>query len=137
MTESEQSGGVTIGNIQGGIINSIIAGGDVIVGSTEGKTSPAPGPSVEDMHDNWDVAAIRQLLVHAFTPQSLGRFCHDRPQFRPIIDDIAPNSGLNGMVECVIVYCETHLLFNGLLDDIKEENPQQYARFEPYRLRGA
>ncbi len=79
---------------------------------------------------SYNIATIRQLLVAAFTPEGLRRFCTDSPTFRPVCDEFAPGQGLNDMVDRVISYCETRLLFDQLLVHVKGANPSQYARFE-------
>ncbi len=56
----------------------------------------------------YSIAVIRNLLEAAFTPQSLRRFCQDRPAFRPLVKRFGANDGLVDMVERVITYCQTH-----------------------------
>ena len=67
---------------------------------------------------NPDIAAIRNLLTHAFTSQKLRRFCQDRPDFRPILDELGPNSSLNDITDEVIQYCEIEDLFPELLREL-------------------
>jgi len=78
----------------------------------------------------YNLSAIRRLLTAAFTARSLRRFCQDRPVFRPIVNEFAPDHGLNAMVDEVIDFCGTHLLFDDLLAEIEALNPRQYARYE-------
>lgn len=78
-------------------------------------------------HDQaYDLAAVRKLLMSAFTAKTLTVFCRDRPTFRPIVDTFGPTYGLTDMVAEVITYCETHVLFEELLNAVKECNPRQY-----------
>lgn len=81
----------------------------------------------------YDIAKIRKLLTEAFTAEDLRRFCEDRQVLRPIVPRLGPGMGLDDMVDEVITYCRTHLRFPKLLAAVKEVNPLQYARFEPYR----
>jgi hypothetical protein len=37
-----------------------------------------------------NIAAIRQLLLAAFAPDDLRRFCYDRSTFRPVVDELRP-----------------------------------------------
>jgi hypothetical protein len=83
---------------------------------------------------NYDLASIRQLLMAAFTPEELCRFCQDRPLFRPIIDRFGLRHGLDDMVDEAIVYCEIRQLWPELLAEMEQEYPRQYERFEPYIL---
>ena len=77
-----------------------------------------------------NIAAIRKLLLAAFTPEELRRFCWDRPQFRPVVARFGPRQGLDDMVDRVLEHCETRLLWPEFLDEVKSHNPRQYARFE-------
>jgi hypothetical protein len=79
--------------------------------------------------DNPPVAALRHLLMEAFTPEELRRFCQDRPAFRPVVDRFGPGYGLDGMVDELLRYTETRLLWDELLDGVAQERPRQYERF--------
>ncbi len=129
MPRGEEPGGVTIGNVEGGIHGSIISGGDVTIHNTP-SADPERGAPQPQLAEEYDLAAIRRLLLAAFTAQTLRRFCQDRRIFRPVVADFGPGSGLNDMVDRVIDYCETRLLFDELLAEVKNENPSQYAVFE-------
>jgi anti-anti-sigma factor len=78
---------------------------------------------------SYDIAGIRYLLLAAFTPDSLRRFCVDRPVFRPLLLDFGGDPSLSRMVDQVIDFCRTQLLWDELLAAVQEENPRQYARF--------
>jgi hypothetical protein len=89
---------------------------------------PAYRPTIDPA--NPPIAAIRDLLEAAFTVQTLNRFCWDHQAFRPIRKQFSPGHGLADIVDLVIEYCETSLLWDELLAGVKEANPRQYARFE-------
>ena len=78
----------------------------------------------------YNVGAIRKLMVAAFGAEELRRFCQDRTAFRPILADFGPKYNLNDMVDQVINYCHTRLLFDELLAEIRRVNPRQVERFE-------
>lgn len=78
---------------------------------------------------SYNIAVIRRLLLAAFSPEDLRRFCQDRPTFRPIVNDFSRSHGLNEMIDRVIDYCETRALFDQLLAEIAQVNERQYARF--------
>jgi hypothetical protein len=90
-----------------------------------------------DEDQAYNLAAIRMLLLAAFTAEDLRRFCHDRPLLRPIVTQFGPGEGLDDMVDEVITHVEKHDLFAPLLVAVKEENPNQYAGFEPQLLAAA
>jgi hypothetical protein len=79
----------------------------------------------------YNIAAIRQLLLAAFTAEELRRFCQDRPEFRPVLEDFPTRASQHETVEQVIGYCETHYLFSELLAEVNQINPDQYTRFAP------
>jgi hypothetical protein len=93
-------------------------------------TASRPGGRAIDP-GNPPIAAMRELLGAAFTTNTLRHFCHDRPEFRPLVTQFSTSDGLDDMVERVIVYCGEFLLWDELLVEVKKERPRQYARFEP------
>jgi formylglycine-generating enzyme required for sulfatase activity len=76
-----------------------------------------------------NIATIHQLLLAAFTPEELRRFCYKRPTFRPIVDLFGPGLGFTDMVDRVVEYCDRHVLLDQLLTEVAQTNPRQYARF--------
>lgn len=83
-----------------------------------------------DDTQSYNIAAIRELLLAAFTDENLRRFCQDQPLFQPIVDQFGPGYGKDDMVDEVIEYCSIQLLFPELLTAVQQANPRQYARFE-------
>ena len=79
---------------------------------------------------SYNVAKIRELLNSAFMPEGLRRFCQDRPVFSLVVAKFGPGHGLDDMVDEVIEYCRTQLLFDELLAEIEQVNPRQYATLE-------
>lgn len=77
----------------------------------------------------YDIGQIHSLLLAAFTPEELRRFCRDRPRFRPILDKFGPGQGKDDMVDRVIDYAESKGLLSELVAEIKKENPCQFDRF--------
>ena len=76
----------------------------------------------------YNIAAIRELLLAAFTAEELRRFCLVRPDFQPIVNRFSQGHSLDQMVDEVIDYCRTQLLFDELLSAVKET---RYTRPEP------
>ncbi len=89
-----------------------------------GSTLPRIDPG------NPPTSIIRQLVTAAFTPENLRRFCQDNPTFRPVFYSFGPKFGLDDMVDEVITFCSTGLLWDTLLAEISRINPAQYAYFE-------
>jgi formylglycine-generating enzyme required for sulfatase activity len=84
-----------------------------------------------------NIAAIRKLLLAAFTPEELRRFCYDRPDFRPVTNRFGRPYRLDDMVDELITYSDKYDLLSELLAELKQHNPRQYARFiEPDDVQG-
>lgn len=90
---------------------------------------PEPASQFAIDPDNPPIAAIRELLTASFTPQTLQRFCQDRPVFRPVVNSFGPGHGLSDMVDELIEHCEKKLLWDELLAGVKEISPRRVDRF--------
>ena len=82
------------------------------------------------MSDDYNIGAIRRLLTAAFDSGELRIFCMDRPVLRPVVTKFGSGMGLDDMVDEVIDFCRTRLVWDDLLAAVKEERPAQYKRFE-------
>jgi hypothetical protein len=87
--------------------------------------------SVSDAAPDYNIPAIRALMMEAFTPQDLRRFCQDHPFLRPVISTFGPNQGLDDMVDEVIDHCETRFLWEELLEAVSVARWGQYRRYQP------
>ncbi len=56
----------------------------------------------------YNTATIRRLLLAAFTPEELRRFCHDRPTFRPIVNRFGPRQRHDDRGNELITYSDTY-----------------------------
>ena len=83
------------------------------------------------MSDDYNIAAIRRLLTAAFDDKELRSLCLDRSVLRPIVARFGSRMGLDDMIDEVIDYCRTRLVWDELLAAVKEERPAQYVRFAP------
>jgi hypothetical protein len=79
--------------------------------------------------DNPPIPAIRELLRAAFTDKELRRFCQDRPALRPSLHSFSDKASLEDMIDAIMSYCRTRLLWDELLSGVAEVNPRQYNRF--------
>ncbi len=80
-------------------------------------------------HAAYNLAAVRKLLLAAFTAETLPRFCSDRPTFQPLLVQFGPKMGLDDIVDEVMTYCRTQDLWDALLAAVQEANQRQYDRF--------
>jgi hypothetical protein len=79
-----------------------------------------------------NLQAIRGLLRDAFIDDELWRFCYDRSLFRRICSLVNSGAGKDEVIDKVVQYCESRLLFAELLTEIRAANPRQYERYAPY-----
>jgi hypothetical protein len=84
---------------------------------------------MSDDAPDYNLAAIRELLLEAFTAEDLRRFCLEDRRFRPICNRFGPNHGLDDMVDQVIDHCRTHSLWPEFLAAVQQARPSTYARF--------
>ena len=54
----------------------------------------------------YNIAAIRDLVGAAFTTVELRRFCQDHVLFQPIVNHLRPSSSLEDSIDVVLEYCE-------------------------------
>jgi len=80
----------------------------------------------------YNLRTIRDLLVFAFTVDELrGLFYFAQNQeLRPVADRFAPADNKDVMAYKIIEYCQSRLLFDELLAEVKRANPYAYERFE-------
>jgi hypothetical protein len=121
-------GNITItGDVQGGL--TIVQGGV--------PTSAAvPPPAAPVDTGGYDLAAVRDLLLAAFTAPDLRRlFLYtDNGGLRPLTQEFSPNDGLTAMVDRTIEFCLSRNLLPDLLREVERVNSRQYAHYA-HRLR--
>ena len=87
------------------------------------------------MSDNYNLGAIRDLLIVAFDPEELKELFYfsENPDLREVVNQfVIPGDSLPAMVRKAVRYCESRLLLAELLAEVEQRNPRQYARFEPH-----
>ncbi len=90
------------------------------------------------MSDDYNIGAIRELLVEAFADGAeLRRFCLDHDELRKVVTSFGPGMGLDDMVDKVIDYCRTRLAWDALLIGVQQERKGTYAKFAPRLGRSA
>jgi len=114
--------------VSGGVVGAIGGRGHHIEQGIEPPKHAGASPDVDLDHP--PLAAVRELLTVAFTPETLYRFCLDRLLFQPIVAEFGPGHGLDDMIDRVMDHCRTQLLWSEFLDQVAKANPRQYAHFE-------
>lgn len=81
---------------------------------------------------SYDTAAVRDLLLAAFTADDLRRLIvyTSKPALRPLVHEFSAGDGLMAMIEKAITYCHKQDCLPDLLAEVEKANPRQYARFE-------
>jgi hypothetical protein len=99
----------------------------------QSRTDRIPSPTRAPAASGPDPAAVRDLLLAAFTADDLRRlFLYTaNPDLRPLTNRFSSRDGLAEMAETVITYCQKRNLLADLLREVRQANPRQYARFEP------
>lgn len=78
--------------------------------------------------DQYNLAALRELVLDAFMLGELERFCRDRQAFRPVLTHFGQKYSQEEVVDVLLEYCRTRVLFPDLLAEIHKSNPKQYER---------
>jgi hypothetical protein len=110
------------------IVLGMALGGGIVLLRRRGKR-PAGQPAA-GKETPYNIEAIRELLLEAFTAETFHRFCEDKYALRPVVKRLGENFGLDDMVDEVIGYCSEQSSFDELLLAVKQAKPRQYARFE-------
>ncbi len=82
------------------------------------------------MAEHYILRNIRALLTEGFTDDELRRLCYDVPDFRPVYNELARDTGKAKIIDRLIEHAEQKLLLNKLLALAKEINPAQYEKHQ-------
>ena len=77
----------------------------------------------------YNTAAIRRLLLSAFSDEEFTIFCYDH--FRQVYQTFATGISFPLKVQALIDHCERHNAFPELLPLVEEAHPTKYAEFAP------
>ena len=81
------------------------------------------------MNSAYNSAAIRRLLLAAFSDDEFTFFCYDH--FPEVYQKFATGMSFPAKVQILIDHCVRYNTFTGLLPLIEEANPAKYAEFTP------
>jgi hypothetical protein len=95
-----------------------------------------PAPIEPDGTGGYDVKAVEELLLAAFTAEDLRRLVYysSNDKLRQLANRFGRRDGLVDIVLTTIEYCEKRDLLPELLAAVERENPRQHAHFRQ-RLR--
>lgn len=77
----------------------------------------------------YDLRAIRQLLLAAYNADELRALVTLDKELSPLRHEFSPNDAIIVMADKTIDYCLRFLLMEHLLALVADERPAQYARF--------
>lgn len=84
------------------------------------------------MTKDYNLKNIRILLIEGFTPEEIRRFCHETPEFRPVHDQLAEDTGKAKIIDLLLEYAEQKVKVELILIWAKEQNPVRYVEHGPY-----
>ena len=84
-------------------------------------------PAEAGLAGGWNSAAIRDLLTAAFDDGELTTLCFDH--FRPVYEDFSAGMSKGDKIQRLLEYCLRQGQVERLLDQVRERNPAQHARF--------
>lgn len=94
---------------------------------TAGSPAVAPPASAA----TYDLAVVRDLLLHAFTAADFRRLFLYTTQadLRPLVREFGEEEGLAKMVDRAIEYCVARDLLPDLLREVEEARPRVYGHY--------
>ncbi len=82
----------------------------------------------------YNISAVRELLMVAFSDEELDTFCYDHA--RPIKEQFTTGQSKGSRVQLLVEYAERYGLLPTILTAVQDANPYQFAAFAP-RLNSA
>jgi len=115
----------------GGQIATASGGG---AAATGGSTAVAGNRNVVVTGGEYDLQTVRELLSASFSDEELVTLAFDC--FREVYEEIEGESSKPKKIRRLVDWCNSQIQMDKLLTEVKQRNPNQYARFER-RLRGS
>jgi hypothetical protein len=84
------------------------------------------------MTKTYNLTNIRALLTQGFGPEDLRRLIYDTPDFRPVYNELAQNTGKAEIISKLMEYAEQNLKMDQLLALLQAHNPVRYEHHQPY-----
>ena len=96
----------------------------------DGGGRAADAARFEHVHrEDYNRAAIRDLMIEGFTVDGLREFCYYRPAFEPALEQFVKDATLQKQVMIVIDFCRHHVKLSELLVELREERIELYKRY--------
>jgi hypothetical protein len=94
-------------------------------------TPPGQASGSSPIAQAYDLAAVRDLLLEAFTAVDLRRLFEysERPELRPVVREFGAGDGLTDVADKAIAFCRTRDLLPELLAEVARLRPRPYARY--------
>jgi hypothetical protein len=78
--------------------------------------------------EEYNRAAIRDLMMDAFTIDDLREFCYYRPTLEPVLEKFVKDASRQRLVMIVIEFCQQQVKLSYLLAEMRARNFEQYKR---------
>ncbi len=82
------------------------------------------------MKESYDLSTLRALLSDSFSDTELTTVCFD--YFAPVYNELHAGMSRGQKIMMLLDYCRRTERFDKLLEAVKQTNPQQYYRYEPF-----
>ena len=96
--------------------------------SQAGQTKTQPPAPPTPPQPAFDTAAVRELLLAAFSDEELTTFCFD--YYRPVYDEFSGGMSRPDKIQRLVAACDRSGQMAPLLARIERANPHQYGRFK-------
>jgi hypothetical protein len=95
--------------------------------ATGGSTAIAGSNNVVVTGDEYDLRVVRELLGAAFSDEEIVTLAFDC--FRDVYEEIEGESSKPKKIRRLVDWCNSQIQMDKLLAEVKQRNPNQYARF--------
>jgi hypothetical protein len=82
----------------------------------------------------YNLRAIRQLIIEAFDDEELITFCHD--YFGEVIQRFSSGMSKSAKVLQLVTYCERRERLGSLLEKVRAERPEKYEKYQARLVTG-
>jgi AAA+ ATPase superfamily predicted ATPase len=77
-------------------------------------------PEKEDRDTEYDLSVVREMLAASLDEVNIISFCYDRPEFRPVHDQLSNQMSKAVMLQHLIEYADRQLLMGKLISHVRQ-----------------
>ncbi len=106
---------------------NIVGDGNVVGNHSSSHVSKGSTPATTSPSNDWNTAAIRDLLSAAFSDDELTTLCFDH--FPTLYEEFGTGMSKRQKIQLLLAHCVRRDRLDDLVRLVKEMNPAQYRRF--------